>query len=150
MKAVAERTSFLLITTLVASALITVSATAQDMVKIGAIYSLTGPAAGTAALQKNATELAAREVNDAGGINLVGKKLKLQVVFGDDQGKPENANAFFRNVVRDQRAVAVVGSSLVPVIMALNAAAKKSPALYIATSPVPDNFHRKGLRQRPP
>jgi branched-chain amino acid transport system substrate-binding protein len=146
MKAIAERISCFFMITIVASALAAVSATAQDIVKIGAIYSLTGSAAGVATLQKKATELAVKEVNEAGGINLAGKKLKLEVLFGDDRSKPEDAAAFFRNFVKDQKAIAVVGSSFVPVVLALNSAAKKWPALYIATCLVPDNFHQQGVK----
>ena len=119
---------------------------AQDVVKIGAIYSLTGPAAEVAILQKNATELAVKEVNDAGGINVAGKKMKLEVVFGNDQSKPEHAAASFENLVKNEGVVAVVGGSFTHVILAMNTAAKKNPTLFIATCLVPDAFHQQGVK----
>jgi branched-chain amino acid transport system substrate-binding protein len=68
-----------------------VPAMGQDVIKIGAIYSLTGPAAAGARLQQQATELAMKEVNEAGGINLGDKKMKLEVIFADDLSKPDTA-----------------------------------------------------------
>ena len=144
MKAKAERIKLFVIIGTLVSALIAAPAVAQDVVKIGAIYSLTGPAAGVAILQKNATELAVKEVNDTGGINVAGKKMKLEVVFGDDQSKPEHAAASFENLVKNQGVVAVVGGSFTHVILALNTAAKKVQALFIADLPCSGCFPSAG------
>jgi branched-chain amino acid transport system substrate-binding protein len=125
---------------------LTLPAAAQDVVKIGAIYSLTGPAANTAKVQKNATELAIKEVNDAGGVKLGDKKLKLEAVFCDDQSKGEVATTLFEDLVKKQSVTAVVGGTLAHVPQALNIAAKKDPALYIATCALPDAFHQKDVK----
>src|ERR1700741_5116246 len=75
------------------------SAQAQQEIKIGVIYPLTGPAASTGAELKSALELAADIINNGakgvpglpfasgGGLpNLKGAKIKL--VFADHQGNP--------------------------------------------------------------
>jgi branched-chain amino acid transport system substrate-binding protein len=117
-------------------------AVAQDTLKIGVMYSLTGPAAGVAKTQKNATELAIKELNEAGGIQIAGKKLKLEEVFCDDHSKAETATELFEDLVKKQGVTAVVGGTLAHIPIAVNIAAKKNPALYIATCAVPDAFYK--------
>src|SRR5450432_3221869 len=72
---------------------------AQEEIRIGAIYPLTGAAASTGVDYKNALELAADLINNGtqglnlplktpGGLpNLHGAKIKL--LFGDHQGNPQ-------------------------------------------------------------
>jgi branched-chain amino acid transport system substrate-binding protein len=122
--------------------LLAVPVTAQDVLKIGVMYSLTGPAAGVGKTQKNASELAIKDLNEAGGIQIGGKKLKLEAVACDDQSKAETATALFEDMVKKQGVTAVVGGTLAHIPIALNIAAKKDPALYIATCAVPDAFHQ--------
>ncbi len=145
MKTNAVRIRFVLIT-VVTGLLVAISGAAQDHVKIGAIYSLTGPAPGIAKLQKSATELAIKEVNDTGGIDLAGKKVKLEGIFADDMGNPQNAAVCFRNLVKNDRVVAILGGSAAPVVLALNTAAKRNPALFIATCLVPENLHQHEVK----
>jgi branched-chain amino acid transport system substrate-binding protein len=124
----------------------TLPAVAQDAIKIGVMYSLTGPAANIAKLQKNATELAIKEINDAGGVKLGDKKAKLEAVFCDDQSKGEIASSLFEDLVKKQKVTAVVGGTLAHIPQALNIAAKTDPALLIATCLVPDAFFRKDVK----
>ncbi|WP_375457636.1 ABC transporter substrate-binding protein [uncultured Enterovirga sp.] len=66
-------------------------AQAQDTVTIG----WTGPLSGGAALYGKNTltglEMAAKEINDAGGLEVAGKKYKLEVVALDDKYSPSEA-----------------------------------------------------------
>ncbi len=121
----------------------TALSSADDVVKIGAIFSITGPAAATAQVQKNAVELAVKDVNEAGGINLAGKKVKLELVLADDQSKADIATASLEDLVKKHGVTAVVGGTLAHVPLALNTAVKKDPALYIATCAVPDALYQK-------
>ena len=58
-------------------------------VKIGVIAELTGdiPAVGTSC--RNAAELAAKEINDAGGIDLGGTKHRVKLFIEDNAGKAD-------------------------------------------------------------
>jgi len=126
--------------------LVTGPAMAQDVLKIGVMYSMTGPLASVAKVQKSATELAVKDVNEAGGIQVGGKKLRLEAVFCDDHAKAETATALYEDLVKKQGVVAVIGGSLAHVPVALNAGAKKDPALIIATCAVPDEFFKQGVK----
>lgn len=98
-----------------------VSAYAQQEIKIGVIYPLTGPGASTGAEMKNALELATDIINNGaksvpnlpfsagGGLpNLKGAKIKL--VFGDHQGNPQVGATEAERLITQEKVVAVVGS----------------------------------------
>jgi branched-chain amino acid transport system substrate-binding protein len=98
-----------------------VSAYAQQEIKIGVIYPLTGAAASTGAEMKNALELAADIINNGakdipnlpfsngGGLpNLKGAKIKL--VFADHQGNPQVGASEAERLITQEKVVALVGA----------------------------------------
>ncbi len=100
---------------------ISVSAYAQQEVKIGVIYPLTGSAASSGAEMKSALELAADIINNGaksvpslpfsagGGLpNLKGAKIKL--VFADHQGNPQVGATETERLITQEKVVAVVGA----------------------------------------
>jgi branched-chain amino acid transport system substrate-binding protein len=93
---------------------------AQEEIRIGAIYPLTGAAASTGLELKNALELAADLINTgtkglnlplatAGGLpNLKGAKIKL--IFGDHQGNPQTGATEAERLISQEKVVALIGS----------------------------------------
>src|SRR5262249_57036437 len=63
------------------------TAFAQETIKIGVFGPMTGGAAGYGQSEREAIDLVVEEVNGAGGV--LGKK--IQLLYGDDAGKPEQA-----------------------------------------------------------
>ena len=97
------------------------AAVAQQEVKIGVIYPLTGSAASTGAEMKDALEFAADIINNgskeapelpfAGGgalTNLKGAKIKL--VFADHQGNPQTGATEAERLINEEHVVAVLGA----------------------------------------
>ena len=97
------------------------SASAQQEIKIGVIYPLTGAAASSGAEMKNALELAADIINNGaksipnlpfsagGGLpNLKGAKIKL--VFADHQGNPQVGASETERLITQEKVVAIVGA----------------------------------------
>ncbi len=97
------------------------SASAQQEIKIGVIYPLTGAAASSGAEMKNALELAADIINNGaksipnlpfsagGGLpNLKGAKIKL--VFADHQGNPQVGASEAERLITQEKVVAIVGA----------------------------------------
>jgi branched-chain amino acid transport system substrate-binding protein len=97
------------------------SAYAQQEVKIGVIYPLTGAAASSGAEMKNALELAADIINNGakgipnlpfaagGGLpNLKGAKIKL--VFADHQGNPQTGASEAERLITQEHVAAIVGA----------------------------------------
>ena len=125
MKAAAKNTGLTVAIVALISALLAVPVMAQDVIQIGAIYSFTGPLGESAKHQKSGIEMSIREVNDAGGVEVGGKKMKLEAIFGDDQTKSEIATQLFEDMVKNKKVAAVIAGSVAHVPMALNTAAKK-------------------------
>ena len=64
---------------------VAVSAHAQDSeIRIGAVLPLTGKESKIGGAYKQATEFAVKEVNDAGGLDMGGKKVKIALTLLDD------------------------------------------------------------------
>jgi branched-chain amino acid transport system substrate-binding protein len=100
---------------------ISASAHAQQEIKIGVVYPLTGVAASTGAELKHALELAADVINNGadgiaglpfasgGGLpNLKGAKIKL--VFADHQGSPQVGATETERLITQEKVVAIVGA----------------------------------------
>ncbi|MEA9982057.1 ABC transporter substrate-binding protein [Herbaspirillum sp. RTI4] len=100
---------------------ICLTAHAQQEVKIGVIYPLSGAAASSGAEMKNALELATDIINNGakgipnlpfsagGGLpRLKGAKIKL--VFADSQGNPQVGATEAERLITQEKVVAIVGS----------------------------------------
>jgi branched-chain amino acid transport system substrate-binding protein len=102
------RTSVTLLLALAALAIwLAAPAAAQDAIKIGFFAPITGPAAADGASAKQAVELAAKEVNAAGGI--MGRKVDL-IVY-DDRFSPQESVAIANKLIEKDQVVGVVSGS---------------------------------------
>ncbi len=112
------------IRTIVATALVLTSgfwgsARAQEEIRIGAVYPLTGAAASTGLEMKNALELAADMINNgAKGINIplaagAGlpnlKNAKIKLIFADHQGNPQVGATETERLITQDKVAAVIG-----------------------------------------
>ena len=109
------------VATVAAGVCISWGAHAQQEVKIGVIYPLTGPGAAVGAELRNALELAADVINNgAPGIadlpfsagkglpNLKGAKIKL--IFADHQANPQIGATEAERLITQEKVVAIVGA----------------------------------------
>lgn len=81
------------------------AASSEGTLKIGGIGPLTGPAAAYGIAVKNGMELAAKEINEAGGIN----GIQIECNFQDDEHDPEKAvNAY--NALKDWNMQLLLGT----------------------------------------
>jgi branched-chain amino acid transport system substrate-binding protein len=85
-------------------------AEAADPVKIGVVYALTGPFAVAGQDCKRGTELAAEEINAAGGIKSLGGA-PIELVFGDTQSKPINAVSEAERLITQEKVVLLTGAT---------------------------------------
>ena len=93
----------LLLTTVVAASVFGIQAVhAQETIKFGAPLPITGPLAPEALKQKQGYDLWANQVNLAGGINVAGKKMKVEIVYIDYQSNtPRAIQATERLITQD-------------------------------------------------
>ena len=78
----------------------------SDVIKIGFIGPLTGPAASYGINARNGALIAVEQINAAGGV-LDGKK--LQLIVEDDKGDTTEATNVFNKLVEQDKVVAIVG-----------------------------------------
>ena len=69
--------------------------------KIGAIASLTGPAASGQVEMADGYKLAAEWINEQGGIKINGQQYMIEVIFEDDMSNPSSAAAAALKIIQD-------------------------------------------------
>jgi branched-chain amino acid transport system substrate-binding protein len=104
---------------------------ASNVIKVGALYPLTGADAGWAGDPYiKATQMAIDEINAAGGIKCL-NGAKLELVNGDTQSKAEVGNSEFERLVTKEGVVAVMGSALSQTTLPATELADKYEVPYI-------------------
>lgn len=78
-------------------------------IKIGLIAELTGDRSAVGASCKNAAELAVKEINDAGGLEVSEKKYQIELIVADNASKEEQTIAAAQQLITLDNVVAVVG-----------------------------------------
>jgi branched-chain amino acid transport system substrate-binding protein len=102
----------------------------KEPFRIGFPLPLTGPFAAIASDMQRGGQLAADELNARGGI--MGRKVEL--LFRDDQLKPAVGAQRTKELIENEKVVAIVGGLAAHVQMAINEQTKKSKILFISTS----------------
>ncbi|MEW6751433.1 MAG: ABC transporter substrate-binding protein [Candidatus Latescibacterota bacterium] len=85
------------------------AAVAQEAppIKVGAILSVTGPAAFLGKPESNTLEMMAEQINAAGGI----KGRQIQLIIKDSQANPEKAISFAKQLMEEDQVFAIIGPS---------------------------------------
>lgn len=81
----------------------------DDEVRIGVIAELTGDLAAVGASCRNAVELAARRVNETGGIELAGRRRRVRIFLEDNGGKADQSVATAQKLIAQNRVLAIIG-----------------------------------------
>ena len=69
------------------------SAIADDTLRLGGVFSLTGKLTSLGQSGAVAAKLAVKEINDRGGITVGGKPYRVELILRDDRGVPAEAVA---------------------------------------------------------
>ncbi|MGO9122223.1 MAG: ABC transporter substrate-binding protein [Desulfomonilaceae bacterium] len=125
---------------LLGSSAIVSNVCAEETVKIGVIYALSGPGSSLGTVQMDSAKLAIKDINDRGGVNIGGKKLKIEGIYHDDETKPDVAVRKVKSMIVGDKIAAVVGGTFAHVSMAINAQTRKTPVFFCATNGVPEEF----------
>jgi branched-chain amino acid transport system substrate-binding protein len=92
-----------------AGLLLVPAAYAQDVVRIGAVLPVTGKESKIGSAYKQATEFAVKEINDAGGLVVGGKKLKVDLSLLDDTSDAAKSAQLVETLITQTKVQAVVG-----------------------------------------
>ena len=82
-------------------------ATASGPIKIGAIFAVTGPASFLGAPEAKTAQMFIDKVNKEGGV--LGRKLEL--VLKDSAGSPEKTVSFAKQLIEEDKVLAIIGPS---------------------------------------
>jgi branched-chain amino acid transport system substrate-binding protein len=113
-----------------ASLLLTGSARAETVVKIGAALSMTGPAAAYGANQKNGILAAVEEINKSGVL----KGITLEAVIEDDASTKEQGLSVFQKLINKDRVAAIIGPTLSNTATAADPLAQGAKVPVVAVS----------------
>ncbi|MCX7256138.1 MAG: ABC transporter substrate-binding protein [Polaromonas sp.] len=117
------------------AATFSVGASAADL-KIGVAEALSGGAAQYGVSIRNGFQLAADEINAAGGVN----GDKLQLVIEDEQGKKEEAINVFKKLIFQDKVLMVFGPTLSNSAQAADPIAQASKTVVFGTSNTADGI----------
>jgi len=84
-------------------------ARAGDTIKLGFNIPLTGDVPDLGESTKNAAEMLKKKINDAGGLDVGGKKYKLEFSYEDNESKAESALSAARKLITEDDVLAVIG-----------------------------------------
>lgn len=93
----------------VLSFLMIVPAFAADTIKIGFNLPLTGDIPEVGDGSKKAAEMYLKDINDAGGLEVGGKKYQLEFVYMDNESKAESAVNAALKLIEQENVVAIIG-----------------------------------------
>lgn len=121
------------------------SVQAAEPFRIGVLVPLTGPTATDGARLLKAHQLAAKEINAAGGIAGLGGA-KIELVIADTQSKPEVGRSEAERLISRKGVSAMLGAWSSSVTMPSMQVAERYRTPFIVTSAVTDSITERKLR----
>ena len=82
---------------------------ADAVIKIGAVLPVTGKESKIGGAYKQATEFAVKEVNDAGGVDVGGKKMKIDLKLLDDTSDGAKSAQLVEQLITQEKVDAIIG-----------------------------------------
>ena len=113
---------------LLAATLAAPAARAAEPIKLGALLSVTGPAAFLGAPEANTLRMLVDEANAKGGI--LGRQ--VQLIVKDTGGSPEKAISFAKQLIEEEHVFAIIGPATSGETMAVKAIAEESRTLLLS------------------
>jgi branched-chain amino acid transport system substrate-binding protein len=106
------------------------AAAAEDLppIKIGAIFSVTGPASFLGAPESKTAKMLVDEFNARGGV--LGRKLEL--VLKDSGGSPEKAVSFAKQLIEEDKVLAIIGPSTSGETMQIKALCEENKMILVS------------------
>lgn len=121
-------------------------AAAQDTVTIGILTALSGPLAAPGRFQMNGFNLAADEINAAGGFEVAGRRFRVRLQVYDTRGNPAEGASAMQRLATVDRAPVVLGELSSGVVPAAAPIAEENDIPFILTVPTGPNLTRQNNR----
>src|SRR5499433_1555190 len=82
---------------------------ADGVIKVGAVLPVTGKESKIGGAYKQGTEFAVKEINDAGGITVAGKPMKIELTLLDDTSDAAKSAQLVEQLMAQQKVDVVIG-----------------------------------------
>jgi branched-chain amino acid transport system substrate-binding protein len=112
----------------------TAPTSAAKVLKVGAIYSLTGLGSETEIAMRNGAELCKDWINEKGGITVNGEKYTIQLVVEDQKGVVDGAVAAATKLVEQDKVKFIIGQVVPDVVMAASQVTEPAKVLRSSNS----------------
>jgi len=116
----------------------------ENIIKVGGIYALTGDMAKLGQENADGLQLAIDHINEAGGIKSMGGA-KLELIWGDSQGKPEVGISEVTRLVQNENVVAIIGAHQSSVTTPATQEAERLSTPFIVSMAVADKITERGF-----
>jgi branched-chain amino acid transport system substrate-binding protein len=135
----------ILVSFTLALALIGVSSTGAQTIKVGAVVPLTGRYAALGAQVRAGYEIAVQQLNAAGGVTVGGKKMQIELTMLDDESDPTKTVARLETLAT-QGVVAYLGGAGSDLHAAAASIGDKNKIPYLGIAFALHSIHKQGLR----
>lgn len=99
-----------------------------ESVKIGAVFSVTGPASFLGAPEEKTVRMLVDQINAKGGVN--GQKIEL--IVKDSGGSPEKAVSFAKQLIEEDKVLAIIGPSTSGETMAIKDLCEQNQMILVS------------------
>jgi branched-chain amino acid transport system substrate-binding protein len=103
-------------------------------IKVGAIFAITGPASFLGAPESKTAEMLVAEINKAGGVD--GRMIEL--IVKDTGSKPENAVSLTKQLIDEQKVLAIIGPSTSGETMAIKNICQEGKTILLSCAAAED------------
>lgn len=122
------------------------TAGAQEVVRIGAAVSLSGKFAREGEFLRQGYDYWKDEANARGGVDLGGKKYKVEVVYSDDESDPQTSARLTEKLITEDRVNFLFGPYSSGIATATAAISEKYNVLTLVPMATADSIYQRGYR----
>jgi branched-chain amino acid transport system substrate-binding protein len=124
------------------------SASAQDVIKIGATAALTGPYANVYGVQGKIWDAWTQAMNERGGVYVksLDKKLPVKIVYYDDQGDPKTSVKFYERLVVEDKVNFLLAPPGSPIAFAATTVAERYKVPMILGAATDPQIYARGFK----
>ncbi len=105
-----------------------------DVIRIGAIFAVTGPASFLGAPEEKTARVLVDRINETGGVD--GRR--IQLILHDSGSKPENAISLAKKLIDEDRVLAIIGPSTSGETMAIKNICQEGKTILISCAAAED------------
>jgi len=128
------------------AAMLPTFASAQDVIRFGASLSLTGAMSTEGRLVRDGYDLYVKLANEHGGINVNGKKYKIEIKYYDDESNPQRATALTERLIVEDKVNFLLGPYSSGITFAASSVAERYKVPMIAAHAASTTIYERGYK----